>query len=173
MIYYVDVDQVCADLMTPLVQMYNKDYNDHLTVDDFTVWDMSKSVKPECGTNVYKYFRNPDIYDKISPIPYSLKGVNFLRSKGTVCFVTATDICLAGRKFKWLDDNGFKPDPKEYIEMYHKTRLRGDVIIDDKFKTVEGFQGLGILFRQPHNKSEIWEDSIDGWQDILEGRFEL
>ena len=49
----IDLDQVLNNLNKKWFHAYNKKYNDNITIESVTAWDMLKFVKPECGTDIY------------------------------------------------------------------------------------------------------------------------
>ena len=65
----VDVDDVCADLLTEWLYRYNLEYEDNLTVADVDRWDLSEQVKPECGKKIYNYLRDPESTGYYSSTP--------------------------------------------------------------------------------------------------------
>ena len=51
----IDMDDVCNNFMGALLDVYNKEYNDNIQLDDITSWDFQHLLKPECK-NVFKEF---------------------------------------------------------------------------------------------------------------------
>jgi len=170
---YVDVDGVCADFDVVWLDHYNKDWDDNLTEDKLTEWDMTKFVKPECGENIYAYQEIPSLYDEVEPVRGALEGVGYLRDMGwDVVFVTAATKGNAGRKYDWLVEHEFTQYTRtreDYVEIYNKGLLShkpGDIMIDDGFHNVKAWPGLGILYNRPHNMKEAWPVRVYGWEDI-------
>lgn len=52
----IDIDGVVNNLPEAVIEVYNEDYNDHLTIDDITAYNIENFVKPEAKENFYKYF---------------------------------------------------------------------------------------------------------------------
>jgi 5'-nucleotidase len=165
----VDIDDTIADLLTVWLSRYNADYNDHLTRDDITAWDMTKFVKPECGVKIYDYLKDEHIYDEIEPIPGALMGVTKLRGMGHhILFVTAN---IHREKWEWLKRHGFLSKTwtsQDYICCYDKHLIKADAIIDDKPETIDRFPGLAILFDRPHNQvyNALWR--AHNWDEVIE-----
>lgn len=156
MIIAFDVDDVLADLVPTWLERYNKDYDDNLSPEDITDWDITQFVKTDCGKKIYDYL-TPDLYDDIKAIPGALLAVQSARKVGHVIFCTS---CLgrhAGRKFKWLNDHGFEVKQEDYIECANKGLIKADVLIDDRPKNLIDFQGqYKILMTQYWN----WEEPL-------------
>src|SRR5690625_2202655 len=60
-----DVDGVVADLLTEWVRRYNAKYDDDLSPEDITEWEMHRNVKPECGTDIHNFLRMPNLYSMV------------------------------------------------------------------------------------------------------------
>lgn len=166
----VDVDDVCLDLVSIWLELYNKEWNDNLTKDKITDWKISDFVKPECGKKVLKYIEDPSIYDLCQQIPGALTGINYLKTIGRVIFLTASTNGASGRKYKWLKENNFIDKIEDYVEAHDKLLIRADIMIDDKYETIKCFDGAGFLFTQPWNKKYYYPQRIDSWAEFLNQR---
>jgi 5'-nucleotidase len=167
-IFFVDIDDICA-LLTPVwLGGYNRDFNDNLTEDDLKDWGLWKYTKPECGKLIYQYLNNPHIYDTVLPRAGSKEGVNALRNMGfRVVFATSTPMSTAGRKFFWLQEHGYHPESRDYVECEDKSLLRGDYMFDDGFHNVKGFTGTAFLLTRPWNQSELWHPRFSSWEGLI------
>lgn len=157
----VDVDEVCAGLLGEWLRRYNVDYDDNLTTDEATEWDMTKVVKPECGQDIYR-FLTPDIYDHVLPISGARQAVYELLAMGhRVVYVTASrELYSAIAKRAWLLRWGFLSPAnvqRDFIPANDKSLIRADMLFDDRFENVASFPGCGVLISQPHNaKAPAW-----------------
>lgn len=174
----VDVDDVCALLMHGWLAKYNEEYQDCLTKDKITDWDITKAVKPECGKDIYKYLHEKSLYDVVPPIPGALEGIQKLRELGLrVVYATACNIHMAGRKALWLQEHGFLDKPllhgtttHEVVELYDKSLLRGWALIDDGPHNLKNFVGHRILLDQAHNHSAdraSYDYRCMDWKDVV------
>lgn len=145
-----DVDDVVADLLGEWIRRYNRDWNDTLTRDDFTDWDCTKFVKPECGVRFYRYLDQAEIYSAVKPVEGSQAAIETLRSNGhRVVFVTAG---IHPGKYEWLRDYGFLKHPRDYVIAADKSLIQGTALIDDRLSTMRDYTGgRAILFGRPHN----------------------
>jgi len=94
-----------------------------------------------------------------------LNIINKLRQDGhRILFITSCTKYSAGRKLEWLQKWGYLEKSHhcpDYIECGEKTLINVDVMIDDRFSTIENFAKLGklpILFIQPWNKDTIYSN---------------
>jgi 5'(3')-deoxyribonucleotidase len=166
-IFAVDVDDVCADLMTVWLNEYNWDFEDNLKREDMTDWNISLFVKKECGNKILRYIEDPTMYDFIQPLPDSLEGVNILRKIGRVVFVTSATNGCAGRKFRWLQEKEFNPAIEDYIEAKDKSLIKYDIMIDDNFNNIKDGKN-NILFNQPWNKKYTYPHRMSNWKQMID-----
>jgi 5'(3')-deoxyribonucleotidase len=165
----MDVDGVCADLLSVWLYRYNKDYSDGLKLSNILDWNLHQFVKPECGTRMYNYIEDPTIYDGVLPIEGAMRGVKFLRELGyRVVFVTSSTVGCSGRKYKWLKDFGFieEGNLKDYVEMVDKSLINSDYLVDDYTVNIESFKGIGVLFSQPYNKMSQIMPRVNNWREL-------
>jgi len=163
----VDVDDVCADLVTEWLRLYNLDFKDNLKREDITNWHIHEFVKPECGEKIYEYVETKSIYDNVAQIKDSLKGVTILKTIGRVIFVTASTNGASGRKYLWLKDNGYIDSPKDYIECLDKSLIKYDILIDDKYDNIKNSSN-NILFDAPWNREHYYHNRILSWGYYIE-----
>lgn len=162
MIIACDIDDVILDLVPTWLDAYNRDYNDSLTKDKLTDWNIASFVKPECGTKIYDYIAFSDIFYGSNPVVGALDGVNKFRSWDyRIIFVTAND--PEGCKFPWLKEHGFIKDRKDFIVAYDKSLILADILIDDKYDNVISFPREAILFTQPWNEKYDYDYRSYGW----------
>lgn len=145
-----DIDDVLADMVPVWLTRYNQLYEDTLTIADMTRWDISQLVKKQCGSKIYDLL-TPDLYDDVPVLPGAHEAVEMARSIGRVLFVTSAHPLHAGRKFRWLNDNGFDVDIKDYIECRDKTLIKADVLFDDRAATLYAFDGMRCIITKPWN----------------------
>lgn len=183
-----DVDGVIANLHDEWYRRYNRDYNDNLTMDRVLTWDVHKFVKPECGTLVYRYLADPDLYDNIQPIEGAVEGVRRLREMGhEVFYVTSCTYGMVDQKARWLERFGFATPrdngaslPRDLIVANSKQYIKADLLIDDAAHNIADWvdenRSRGILFDYPHNRSLdndkpstfwTWATRLNNWSQIV------
>lgn len=126
----IDLDSTVADLLPPWLARYNKEYNDNLTVEQITTWQMHELVKPECGANLYKYL-TPDLFASLKVLPGARESVQKLRNDGhEIAFVTAAPFGTADAKIAWTM-RWFDVKKDSVIACDRKYLFKADVLIDD------------------------------------------
>lgn len=167
-----DVDEVVADLHSEWLYRYNEKYNDNLTPDDITDWNLSRLVKPECGDKVFDFLRMPDLYQHVRPVEGAKEGVDRLRDGGyRVIFVTSCVIGSMDQKARWLLRHGFISDrhsPRSLVIARDKFLVRGDVLIDDAPHNLEPFPGHKILVDRPYNRAATVGFRARDWNSIVQ-----
>lgn len=162
----LDVDSVVADLMPVWLRHYNALWNDTLTPEQITRWDLIHFVKPECGKQIYKFLSMQWLYDEVEPVQGAIEGVDYLRRKGWKIVYVSAGLELAKAKFDWLLQRALLHSEAEYVAAFDKSLIRGDFLIDDRIDNVRDFTGSGILFTQPWNQWIKTTRRLDGWKDI-------
>ena len=166
----VDIDDVCASLVPYWLAEYNRDYNDTLKEKDILTWDVSNYVKPECGKKIYNYLSDRNMYDGIEDVTGAVRYTGWLREFGfRLIFVTFRgDFSHSGRKFEWLNNNGFYVEDRDYVETNDKSIIYADYMIDDNYENISNFRGYGVLYTRPWNKHENHYHRVDNWKEFFE-----
>ena len=172
MIIGVDCDDVVISLVPTWLEFYNKDYDDNLTQDKITDWDVSLFVKPECGKKIFNYVHDLDklnIYDHCPEVDRALWGINTLRKFGhRVVFISAGN--FFNSKENWLMEHGFLDKREDFIQAFDKSLVAVDYLIDDGFHNISNLSkgAKGILFNRPWNaKHEFNGYRFDDWAEIV------
>lgn len=168
----VDVDGVCADLHVEWLRRYNAEFGDALTLDGIREWDMAKAVKPECGKAIYKYLRDPDLYERVPVIAGSHEMITQLRDEGVrIVFATSCVRGMADQKWEWLERHGFLPEgahsQADLVIAHDKSLIRADALLDDYDGNLGSWMRRGILLDAPYNRHAIgaWTRVRD-WSEV-------
>lgn len=174
MIIACDVDDVVADLIPAWLLANNQKYGDQTTPEMVTRWRVADFSS--AGEAVYALL-TPELYDTVELVPGAQEGIQNLRQMGhRVVFVTSTPLGSGGAKLLWLRRKGIITGSgpygdgrhsEDYVEVYDKSLIHADIIIDDKPENVQNFKGEGILFNRPHNHSFLWPMRADTWEDVV------
>ena len=153
----VDLDGVCAELLSRWVDEYNKKYNDSLSHELVDDWDaLPKLVVKECGDKVYDLFSRQGIFKNLPVVPGAYDGLKAIIEMGhDIVFVTATPgNSLTGHyeKRQWVKKNFPFTEADNFISTDRKDLIIGDVLIDDSNHHIENFHKDTILFKRKWNK---------------------
>lgn len=155
----VDVDGVLANLLPAWIDLYNQDYEDGKTLEDFWTFTVHEWMTKAPQQAVYDYLKIPTLYDNVTMLHRADTGVRLLRELGaTVLFVTSNAYGMTDQKFDWLRRHGFiGQDWKalyDVIGCHQKHLIRQHLLIDDRISTLkrcEGYVRKRWLFHQPNN----------------------
>lgn len=164
----IDVDGCLANIHSPWIARYNKDWDDNFRVCDIKGWDIHTYVKPECAKRIYEYIADPTLYDDAKPVRGCKRAIKFLRDSGFhITFLTSTAKGTEGRKRAWLLDNGImRGFEDDYIETSDsKDGYEADFFVDDYPKNLENFNGKRILFHRAWNADY---PGFRGWAKVVE-----
>ena len=172
MIIGVDVDNVVNNLTERVLQVYNSDNNDTLTINDITEYHMQDFVKPECRDNFYKYFVDERVWKNVSVINNCVEVVKKYHDLGhTIYFVTSTEPINVSTKANWLQKKfPFLDICERLICIQNKQLLEGiDILIDDCYENLAGGKYLKVLVEYPWNKKAklSWDMAkCKNWKEI-------
>lgn len=163
----LDVDDLVANLVDPWLHLSNCEYGENITQKDIKSWAISEYVK--CGQDIYKYLKDPTLYDIVEPVEGAKWGIECLRAIGfNIVFITAATPEQSGRKYEWLCDYEMIKHRKEYVEALDKSLIKTDYLIDDNPEHVINASGQGIVFTKEWNKTLTGYPRMNSWQDIVE-----
>ncbi len=177
MVIFVDMDGVLCDLHTPLLKLYNNEYNDNLTIDDITQWDMTKIVKKKCGSRLLRFLDTPNFFRDLVPLEGAIEGVHKLIETGHDVYIataaTSHPNSVIG-KIGWLNEHlpVMMKHPRKVVFTHHKHLLRGDVLFDDSPKNLETFDGISVAMDMPYNNDKKWTEEnhicrVYSWEHFM------
>lgn len=138
-----DVDGVLRDMLTPMIEIYNKEFGQDLCVSDIKEYDVDLSfplIKERLGINAREYFFKIHEQEVVANAP-ACEGVveclKELKDYGHKIIIvtfqfTNQAICDTA---KWLGDHGIPYDEIHFTGQ--KWAVTGDVIVDDNVHFME------------------------------------
>ena len=159
MIVYVDMDGVLTDFYYGFLsaahrlgyktkQSYSWDLEDHLSID--VPYSERKNI-------VHTIMNNDSFWLELKPIQGAVEGLKKLNStsKVEVYILTApyfSNLDCIKSKLIWIKQNLKYFNLENVIFALNKPLLRGDVLIDDRPKYINNWQGKVVFcFQQPWN----------------------
>lgn len=162
----IDMDSVLNNLIEHWLSIYNRDFQDTLTPNDITSWDIHKYVKPECGIKIYDYLLQPGFFRNISVQPFAQDVTLWLSQHYDLYIVSSADWRVCRDKGDWLQQWFPWINSKNYIFCTNKHLVVTDYLIDDYGKNLEGFKGTPLLFDSHHNQTEDRFPRLKGWLEV-------
>lgn len=179
----VDCDNVINNLAESIIDVYNKDYNDNLSIADITTYNMRQFFKNVSPDKFCDYFTDKRVWDNIKVLENCVATLKKYHDLGCeIYIVTATAPQNVSNKATWLQEQlPFLNMYDSLIVIKNKQMLSGDIdiLIDDCVDNLVGGYYHKILFDYPWNRYgfESYESIIHmlhqkyrckNWNDIDE-----
>ncbi len=128
----VDMDDIVVDLQPSWFAAYNRGWNDHVTPEMMTDWDVSRFAKH--GKAIFEPLGWRDFFRELPEMPGAVAALRELQDEGhDVHLVSAAPNAEAHKgKVEWVFADHMPWLPKKNLWLGHrKAMLRGDVLFDD------------------------------------------
>jgi 5'(3')-deoxyribonucleotidase len=130
---FVDIDDTIINTVTAWVRWLNADYGLNVKVEDIKEWDMCKAFPMLEKQDVYSPLFDEVFWETVEAFPEAIEVLERLNKKHDVFFVSATHPSNVSNKVLRCVHRFFPYiTSKQYIFMYYKSFLDGDIIIDDR-----------------------------------------
>lgn len=175
----IDLDATIADIHTPLLDIYNREHDDDLTLDRVTSWDITQHTKSPAVVDIWA---RPGFFHALPQLNGAVEAVHDLHVHNEVFIVTAAEHpCNFSEKVDWLRIALPFITKRQIIFAHEKHLLDADVIIDDKPATATAYREhhpdaviLGIEY--PYNRgcpaynrlAESWRDTAKAWSLMVD-----
>ena len=186
----VDLDEVLADFVSPLLEYHNEKYKTNLTeekVHSYYFWEVWGGTRKEAIEKIQD-FLTTDYFKNIQPILGSQEGIEILSKKHELILITSRPISIRNETLTWLNKYFPNKFSEEKIYFTAKAHLQKNIkakanicleqgielLIEDnldyaKESVLNGTRVL--LFDYPWNQADDLPERIKrvySWQDILE-----
>lgn len=157
------------DLMSAWFGLYNRDYDDDLTVERATCWDAKSYVKPACGEKIYEYLDQPGLFANLQPLPNAIAVLERLANRFDILIVTSPPSSNAYReKEEWIIRNLPFLGRHNLIFAHRKYKICGDLLFDDAPPNLQSFLDTGrvaVAMDYPYNR-QIACPRVSGWLEF-------
>ncbi|MUH35616.1 5'(3')-deoxyribonucleotidase [Zobellia amurskyensis] len=170
MVIFVDMDEVIADTYGAHIEVYNKDFNENLTLDFFHGSEAWHKVPKDRQQSVRDHARNRGFFRNLKPIANGQEVLKKLSEKHEVYIASAAMQFPNSleEKSEWLDEHFSFIPWENRILCGHKHILRGDVLIDDRSYNLKTFEGRSLLFTSPHNVNTTGFERVNNWLEVAD-----
>lgn len=170
MTIFVDMDEVIADTYGAHIEIYNKDFEEQLTLEECWGKEVWQCVPKEKHASVINHAKNIGFFRNLNPIKDSQEVLRELSAKHELYIASAAMQYPNSLKEKsdWLDE--FFPfiDWTKRILCGHKHILKGDILIDDRSYNLETFEGRPLLYTSGHNIHNTKFERVSTWQEVAD-----
>ncbi|NNE77048.1 MAG: 5'(3')-deoxyribonucleotidase [Pricia sp.] len=170
MVLFVDMDEVVADTYGAHIEIYNKDFQECLTLDNCMGSEVWQKVPEKRQRSVRDHARNRGFFRELKPIVDSQAVLKKLNEKYEVYIASAAMQFPNSleEKSEWLDEHfPFIPWQKRIL-CGDKHILNGDILIDDRSYNLQNFDGRCILYTSPHNIHTQGFERVHNWKEVAE-----
>jgi 5'(3')-deoxyribonucleotidase len=177
----VDIDLTVVDTYTPWMRWF-EEYSGRPVQNESSAYDLVPEMKELLkgtineGLDPFAFWRKPDLYDGLQPLPGAFTGLSVLKSRGwKVVFVSSCVPEHTGSKIRFLDK--WFPWRSGFIATHEKEFVNYDVLIDDKLEHMRiGHQqrphARHILFTgvrkdgTPEIRQELGFEEMSDWAEL-------
>jgi len=170
----IDLDDTLSLFLDSWLSLYNKKYNDNLTVMDILSWNIQDYIKPEAREDIYELLKTPGLLSEVvKPKPGAIMVTEILSKYYDLYIVTAcTYPQNIVEKFKWIENYFPHISTDNIITAKNKSLIKGDYMIDDyQNNLITSICDTKLLFNMPHNFNYTIEfDSmtrVSNWEEVL------
>jgi len=170
MTIFVDMDEVIADAYQAHIDIYNQEFNAQIKADACHGKEFWQSVPVEHQQSIKGHTRRDGFFGDLKVIAGSQEVLEKLSKKHDVYIASAAMEFPQSLREKsdWLDKYFPFIPWQNRILCGSKHILKGDVLIDDRSKNLEPFDGRSIMFTSPHNTEVKTFERADTWRDIAD-----
>jgi 5'(3')-deoxyribonucleotidase len=163
----IDMDEVIADFNPKLLQMFNRNHNENLTVDDL-MGTRLRQMRPQLQREVIEYIKAPDFFRDLAVVKDSQEVIEELNEQYEIFITTAAMEFPTSfnAKYEWLKEHFPFLNDMNFVFCGDKSIIRADFLIDDNVRHFQRFIGQGILFTAPHNIQETGYVRVNSWLEV-------
>jgi len=166
----VDMDEVMADTLSEHLRRYNQEFEESLTTDDLTgkgLWEVTPLDRQQ---QLRAFLDAEDFFEDLPLMPGAQQVLKSLSSRFEIFIATQamTVPNSLGPKYRWLQRHFPFIPPTNYVFCGNKSILRADYLIDDLPRNLQRFEGHGLLYTAPHNKTVTGFTRVDNWQQVAD-----
>lgn len=161
------MDGVLVDIYPVFFELHKKETGEILTHSDIVgKLEADAFVNQRRWVNTPGFFRNLPVMKDSREV---LRRLN--REYDIIIGSLATEFpeCMTDKQM-WIHENLPFISWKQIVFCGDKNNIRADIMIDDHFKNLDVFDGMTILFTQPHNilVKETRHARVNSWPEIEE-----
>ncbi|MBB6451196.1 5'(3')-deoxyribonucleotidase [Geomicrobium halophilum] len=163
----IDMDEVVADLIPKHLTLFNRDYEETLTIEDLKNTKL-KFLRPHLHDEICGYLEDPTFFRDLEVIEGSQEVIQELHEHYEIFIATAAMDYPTSftAKYEWLKEHFPFLNDQNFVFCGNKSIIHADYLIDDHPNKFEGFVGQGILFTAAHNLQETNYVRVNNWQEI-------
>lgn len=163
----IDMDEVIADTIDQFVEVYRKNHAFDLAQNLAHGKEIREVLPQELRPTLSKYINEPGFFRNIKVMPGSQEIIREMSEKYDVYIVSAAMEFKNSLidKYEWLAEH-FPFIPWTHIVFCGHKIVNVDVIIDDRTRNFNGFDGRKLLYSSPHNMLIEDYERVNNWEEV-------
>ena len=164
----IDMDEVMADSLTRHLQLYNDEFGANLRKQDLQGKPLHLTVPEAHRRRIDEIALSDGFFWDLDVMPGCQEVIRDLTERYDVFIVTAAmefpNSFLP--KHAWLQEHFPFLDIRNVVYCGDKSIVDADIMIDDRIRNLEQFEGMRILFSAPHNLNEKRFLRVNSWKEV-------
>lgn len=163
----IDMDEVIADFIPKQLALYNRDYNEKISVEDLYGQKL-RELRPQLKQEITNYLTDPTFFRDLTVMKDSQEVIKELNEHYEIFITTAAMEFPTSfsAKYEWLKEHFSFLSDMNFVFCGDKSIINADYLIDDNVRHFERFSGQGILFTAPHNVNQTGYVRVNNWNDV-------
>lgn len=161
MVIGIDIDNVCVNTTSCILEQHYADTGERLTLDDIKTYYIENYVSKEYRDDFHLIFLKKEMWKRVKVLPHCVEVIKRLHDMGEeIYFVTATEPQNVAKKARFLQRTfPFLDIRKRLITTHCKQMIKCDVLIDDYEDNLKNGSYFGILMNYPWNSTAIFDEA--------------
>ena len=157
----IDIDNVCVNTTSCILEQHYADTGERLTLDDIKTYYIENYVSDDYKDDFHLIFLKKEMWKRVKVIPHCVEVIKRLHDSGnSIYFVTSTEPQNVAKKARFLQRTfPFLDIRKRLITTHCKQMIKCDVLIDDYEENLKNGSYFGILMNYPWNRN--FDDASD------------
>ena len=132
MVLCIDVDNVICNLQEVVIELFNKRYGSHYTMEDFKEYDVMNVLPTQDAIVMKDMYGESGLYDQVKPLSKAQESLEKLINMGhSVYLVTDAIPKTYGEKVEFIHRYFPFIDDAHIVAMKHKHMFKCDIMIED------------------------------------------
>ena len=151
----IDIDNVCVNTTSCILEQHYADTGERLTLDDIKTYYIENYVSDDYKDDFHLIFLKKEMWKRVKVLPHCVEVIKRLHDMGEeIYFVTATEPQNVAKKARFLQRTfPFLDIRKRLITTHCKQMIKCDVLIDDYEENLKNGSYFGILMNYPWNRN--------------------
>jgi 5'-nucleotidase len=164
----IDMDEVMADSLSRHIELYNDEFGANLRKQDLQGKPLHLTVPEAHRRRIDEIALSDGFFWDLDVMPGCQEVIRELMERYDIFIVTAAmefpNSFLP--KHAWLQEHFPFLDIRNVVYCGDKSIVDADIMIDDRIRNLEQFQGMRILFSAPHNLNEKRFLRVNSWKEV-------